>query len=94
MGPKLVWIFLRREKSLAVVEFRFYNKINILSSFVYDIYPGCPAVTFYRLLCTALCTFKRHTHIVWGTAVAQWLKCCATNRKVADSIPDVMGIFH
>ena len=25
-------------------------------------------------------------HIV-GTAVAQWLRCCATNRKVACSIP-------
>jgi len=22
-----------------------------------------------------------------GTAVAQWLRCCATNRKVAGSIP-------
>ena len=30
-----------------------------------------------------------------GTAVAQWLRCCATNRKVADSIPDgVIGIFR
>jgi hypothetical protein len=30
-----------------------------------------------------------------GTAVAQWLTCCATNRKVAGSIPDgVIGIFH
>ena len=30
-----------------------------------------------------------------GTAVAQWLKCSATNRKVAGSIPDgVIGIFH
>jgi len=27
-------------------------------------------------------------------AVAQWLRCCATNRKVADSVPDVVGIFH
>ena len=28
-------------------------------------------------------------------AVAQWLRCCATNRKVARSIPDgVIGIFH
>ena len=28
-------------------------------------------------------------------AVAQWLSCCATNRKVAGSIPDgVIGIFH
>ena len=31
---------------------------------------------------------------VW-TAVAQWLRRCATNRKVAGSIPDgVTGIFH
>ena len=30
-----------------------------------------------------------------GTAVAQWLMCCATNRKVAGSISDgVIGIFH
>jgi len=30
-----------------------------------------------------------------GTAVSQWLRCCATNRKVAGSIPDgVIGIFH
>jgi len=29
-----------------------------------------------------------------GTAVAQWLRCCATNRRVADSILDgVIGIF-
>jgi hypothetical protein len=31
----------------------------------------------------------------WATAVAQWLRYCATNRKVAGSIPDgVIGIFH
>ena len=30
-----------------------------------------------------------------GTTVAQWLRCCATDRKVAGSIPDdVIGIFH
>ena len=30
-----------------------------------------------------------------GTVVAQWLRCRATNRKVAGSIPDgVIGIFH
>ena len=27
-----------------------------------------------------------------GTAVAQWLRCCATNRKVPGSIPD--GVFE
>ena len=31
---------------------------------------------------------------VRGTAVAQWLRCCATNRKVASSIPaGVSGFF-
>ena len=30
----------------------------------------------------------------WGTAVAQWLRCCVTNRKVAGSIPaGVIGFF-
>ena len=30
-----------------------------------------------------------------GTAVAQWLRRCATHRKVAGSIPGgVIGIFH
>ena len=29
------------------------------------------------------------------SAVAQWLRCCATNRKVSGSIPaGVIGIFH
>jgi len=32
---------------------------------------------------------------ILGTAVAQWLRCCATNRKVAGSIQaGVIGIFH
>jgi hypothetical protein len=32
---------------------------------------------------------------VWGVAVAQWLRYCATNREVAGSIPaGVNGIFH
>jgi len=31
----------------------------------------------------------------WGTAVAKWLRCCATNRKDAGSIPaGVIRIFH
>ena len=30
-----------------------------------------------------------------GTAVAQWLRCCATNRKFAGSIQaGVIGNFH
>ena len=39
--------------------------------------------------------FSFSTVHIWGTAVAQWLRCCATNRKVAGSIPaSVIGIFH
>jgi len=32
-------------------------------------------------------------HFLKGTAVAQWLRCCATNRKVAGSIPAVVSGF-
>jgi hypothetical protein len=36
-----------------------------------------------------------YTYACGGHAVAQWLRHCATNRKVAGSIPDfVVGIFH
>ena len=32
--------------------------------------------------------------LILGTAVAQWLRCCAKNRKVAGSIPaGVYGFF-
>jgi len=42
------------------------------------------------------CDEKQNTYYsVGGTAVAQWLRCCATNRKIAGSIPaGVIGIFH
>ena len=36
-----------------------------------------------------------YIYVYMGTAVAQWLRCCASNRKVAGSFPDgVIGIFH
>ena len=31
--------------------------------------------------------FNRSTVLHMGTAVAQWLRCCAKSRKVAGSIP-------
>jgi hypothetical protein len=38
--------------------------------------------------------FWRHSNDL-GTAVAQWLRYCSTNQKVADSIPAaVIGNFH
>ena len=40
------------------------------------------------------CTYT-YTQIKGGITVAQWLWYCATNRKVAGSIPaGVIGIFH
>ena len=42
------------------------------------------------------CHFWIYMRFIWkpGTAVAQWLRCCATNRKVAGSIPaGVSGFF-
>ena len=64
----------------------------------------CVCVYMYVYMYTHTHT---HTHIyiyiytmyVWmhvqGTAVVQWLRRCATNRKVAGSIPHgVTGIFH
>jgi hypothetical protein len=51
-------------------------------------YGTCFLSAFWRLE-------LRGTSLISGTAVAQWLTCCATNRKVAGSIPDgVIGIFH
>ena len=38
--------------------------------------------------------FTPATFLFGGTAVAEWLRCCATNRKVAGSIPaGVIGFF-
>ena len=39
-------------------------------------------------------TFGEKQQIIRGTAVAQWLRCCVTNRKVAGLIPaGVSGFF-
>ena len=48
------------------------------------------------MTCTCIYSFFMLSYAVTGgTAVGQWLRCCATNRKVAGSIPDgVIGIFY
>jgi membrane-bound lytic murein transglycosylase B len=48
---------------------------------------------FYVLHAECVCVFIWYTEQT-GTAVAQWLRYCATNQKVAGSIPDgVMEFF-
>jgi len=55
----------------------------------------------YIYICVCVCVCVCFIYIVMYpfysvvTAVAQWLRCCATNRKVAGSIPaGVTGIFY
>ena len=49
-------------------------------------YPELPSVS---------CNFTCCNYYFWGTAVAQWLRCGATNRKFVGSIPaGVNAIFH
>ena len=49
-------------------------------------------VLIIKLLCLGLI---ENIKTFSGDPVAQWLRCCATIRKVADSIPTgVIGIFH
>jgi len=44
------------------------------------------------LMCVCVCVYV--CFLLW-TAVAQCLRCCATNRKVAGSIPaGITGIIH
>jgi hypothetical protein len=45
--------------------------------------------------CVRVCACMRVCAVDRGHAVAQWLRHCATNRKVMGSIPDhVIGIFY
>jgi hypothetical protein len=46
-------------------------------------------------ICSSSTLYFRSVLYSVGNAVAQWLGYCATNQKVAGSIPDgVIGIFH
>jgi len=51
-------------------------------------------VTLLAMEKKAMCYIFSLYYYILGTAVAQWLRCCATNWKVAGSIPDsVIGFF-
>jgi len=53
-------------------------------------------ILIFFIPCNTICLLL-NTYCLYkgGTAVAQWLRCCATNRKVAGSIQaGVIGIFH
>ena len=54
---------------------------------------GCMYVRFIPTqssnACFIICRFRWPYLLWWGTAVEQCLKCCATNRNVAASIPEM-----
>ena len=67
---------------------------------VKGVYPHCKSAA-YSWVKDFNVSFVKSSSIwqvqnIWsGTTVAQWLRCCATNWKVAGLIPDdVIGIFH
>ena len=55
---------------------------------------GCNEVNVSRKLLLLWDNYGNTRVRRWGNAIAQWLRCCATNRKVAGSIPaGVTGFF-
>jgi len=45
-------------------------------------------VNLVTVICIPSLNYLELIHVIKGTAVTQWLRCCTTNRKVAGSIPD------
>ena len=63
-----------------------------LNSFIAQtVYTVCNRIN-YKIVCVT--NFSKYVHY-GGIAVAQWVRCCAANRKIAGSIPaGVSGIFY
>ena len=73
--------------------FLFYKKKNTVVEKMSKIFAVC--YPFIKTSKTLLIIILIMSLFLMGTAVAQWLRCCATNRKVAGSMPAcVIGIFH
>ena len=81
------WVF---HTFLPVMKERFH-KIGMPENSTYTLFLDNCTVHLWIWLCSG------NISVLYlpPTAVAQWLRCCATNRKVAGSISDgVTGIFH
>jgi len=62
-----------------------YREIGLLSN--------CTDFFFFSNFEVFMSSIKIYIYICWGTAVAQFLRCCTTNRKVTGSIPTVVSGF-
>jgi len=53
-----------------------------------------PVLKLFRTTTSSACYFEVAPILLWVTAIAQWLRCYATNRKVAGSTSaGVSGFF-
>jgi len=78
----------RNSKFMKSKEIQQYADISLLQN--HSTYFGClphPSSEVHKIVGAASGTNKDQSLFGWGTALAQWLRCCATNRKVAGSIP-------
>jgi hypothetical protein len=68
---------------------------TIRKGYTYSVKYYKATLAYFKTL-TEYCSRKLSLiHVNVGTAVAQWLRCCGTNRKFAGSIQDgVIGSFH
>jgi len=72
----------------------YADGVNILGRNVYTTKKNTEVLVDASKIGLELYTNTAKYMIISGTAVAQWLRFCATNRKVACSIPaGVSGIF-
>jgi len=93
-------LFFRKKKNGHLCEhgvsshnWYFLPTTQILSKI--QIITTCGVFHFVRYFCNRVIWvyvsefffFLTWVHRKWGTAVTQWLRCCATNRKVAGSMP-------
>ena len=82
-GPEAPPIFLFSRYHGSFPERKRYGGVML----IYNLHPALRLTILYYIVYMQ--------YIYMGTAVAQWLRCCATNLKVAGSIPaSVSGIFH
>jgi hypothetical protein len=83
--------------SSIIIHSNFFHSINFILLIyltIFEVYFIC--IVNIRHYCISV-LFSCILTVLYnnGTAAAQWLRYCATNRKVAGSIPDgVIGIFH
>jgi len=79
-------------QSLYRLSYRTHNRNEYQEYFLRSKGGRCVGLTTLPPSCA---DYIECLNVLWRTAVAQWLRCCATNQILAGSIPaGVIGIFH